>query len=75
MQRFIGTEEYEQRKEKRFPTADVRRIAGNEAFLLRDPKVLELYKVEYAKTSGLYYAGMVPFADILGRIRENFDRL
>lgn len=75
VQRFIGTEEYEQRKEKRFPTADVRQIAENDAFLLRDPKVLELYKVEYAKTSGLYYVGMVPFADILERIRVNFDRL
>lgn len=75
VQRFIGTEEHEMRKEKRFPKADVRHIADNEAFLLSDLKTLELYKSEYAKTAGLYYAGMVPFESILERIRQNFDRL
>lgn len=46
VQGFIGTEDYEKRKEKRFPTADVRHIADNEAFLIRDLKVRELYMTE-----------------------------
>lgn len=72
---FIGTAAYERRKEERFPKADVRRIAENEAFLLSDPAVLKLYTAEYAKTADLYYAGMVPFNSILERIRQHFDRL
>jgi len=72
---FIGTDTYEQRKAERFPTADIRRIAENEAFLLNDPTVFELYKTEYAKTADLYYAGMVPFDSILERIRLHFDSL
>lgn len=72
---FIGTDEYEKRKEKRFSTADVRRIADNEAFLLRDPKVRKLYKTEYDKTAGLYYAGMIPFEIIMERIQQYFDLL
>ncbi len=75
VQDFIGTETYEERKKKRFPKADVLQIAENEAFILGDREVREQYRTEYAKTAGLYYAGMVPFETILKRIQENFDRL
>ncbi|GAB7027999.1 nucleotidyl transferase AbiEii/AbiGii toxin family protein [Geotalea toluenoxydans] len=75
VQEFIGTDEYEQRKIKRFPDADNRDISTNEAFLLTDPAVRALYEVEYAKTRGLYYAGMVELDVILGRLQENMDRL
>jgi Nucleotidyl transferase AbiEii toxin, Type IV TA system len=75
VQKFIGTDTYEERKEKRFPKADVRHIAENDAFILSDREVREQYKGEYAKTAGLYYTGMVPFETILDRIKENFDRL
>jgi len=72
---FIGTEGYEKRKAQRFRKEDVRRIADNEAFAMRDPAVLAQYKAQYARTEGLYYAGMVPFQEILDRIRQYFDRL
>ncbi len=75
VQEFIGTDAYEERKAKRFPTADVRKIAENEAFILSDPDVRAQYTAEYAKTRDLYYAGMVSFDAILGRIQENIDRL
>lgn len=75
VQEFIGTETYQKRKEERFRKEDVRCISENQAFLLQDPTVLQLYTSEYAKTEGLYYAGMVPFDTILKRIRENFGRL
>lgn len=75
VQEFIGTYTYQKRKEERFRKEDVRCISENQAFLLHDPAVYQLYTSEYAKTEGLYYAGMVPFDMILKRIRENFDRL
>lgn len=75
VQSFIGTEEYEERKAKRFPKADVRCISENEAFIMSTPEVRSLYKAEYTKTAGLYYAGMIPFEDILERVRQNVDRL
>ena len=75
MQQFIGTETYQKRKEQRFRKEDVRRISENEAFQFNEPAVLQLYKAEYVKTEGLYYAGLVPFDMILMRIRENLDRL
>jgi len=75
VQAFIGTEAYEKRKAQRFRKEDVRQIADNEAFVMRDPAVLAQYKAQYAKTEGLYYSGMVPFQAILDRIRQYFDRL
>jgi hypothetical protein len=75
VQQFIGTETYEKRKEQRFRKEDVRIISENQAFLLQDQAVFQLYKSEYAKTEGLYYAGMIPFETILKRIQEYLDRL
>lgn len=75
VQQFIGTETYEKRKEQRFRKEDVRIISENQAFLLQNQAVFQLYKSEYAKTEGLYYAGMIPFETILKRIQEHFDRL
>ena len=75
VQQFIGTEAYEKRKEQRFRKEDVRIISENQAFLLQDQAVFQLYKSEYVKTEGLYYAGMIPFETILKRIHEYLDRL
>jgi len=75
VQEFIGTETYHKRKEQRFRKEDVRCISENQAFLFQVPDILQLYKAEYAKTEGLYYAGLIPFDAILKRIRDNFDRL
>jgi hypothetical protein len=75
VQEFIGTQNYEERKEERFRKEDVRRISENPAFLFQDSAVFQLYKKEYAKTEGLYYAEMIPFEAILKRIEENFEWL
>lgn len=75
VQQFIGTETYQKHKEQRFRKEDVRCISENQAFLLQDPAVFQLYTSEYAKTEGLYYAGMIPFDTVLKRIQKNFDRL
>ncbi len=75
VQQFIGTETYVKRKEQRFRKEDVRIISENQAFLIQDQAVFQLYKSEYAKTEGLYYTGIIPFETILKRIQENLDRL
>lgn len=75
VQQFIGTETYGKRKEQRFRKEDVRIISENQAFLFQDQALFQLYKSEYAKTEGLYYAGIIPFEMILKRIQENLDRL
>ena len=61
---FIGTPAYHARKQERFPAADKQHIASNEAFLLSQPEVRALYTAKYKETSGLCYAGQVPFVDL-----------
>lgn len=75
VQEFIGTNKYEERKELRFRREDVRHIAENPAFVFQDQAAFQLYKSEYTKTEGLYYAGMIPFETIIERIQENLHLL
>src|SRR5205814_10666229 len=72
---FVGTDEYNAHKEKRFRGGDERNISKNQAFLLTDPKTREAYKNAYEATSGLYYAGRPSFEDILKIFNEWEDRL
>jgi hypothetical protein len=72
---FIGTPAYHARKQERFPAADNQHIASNEAFVLGQPEVRALYIAKYKETSGLYYAGQVPFDDLLARIALHMGRL
>lgn len=67
---FIGTDAYKQHKDDRFPAADNKDIASNEAFSLSDEAVRKLYASAYASTSALYYNGQPPFDELLARIRE-----
>jgi hypothetical protein len=39
------------------------------------PEVRALYIAKYKETSGLYYAGHVPFDDLLARINQHIDQL
>lgn len=75
VQKFIGTPEYHEYKNKRFRGADNRDIPTNDAFTLRDATVRSLYQTEYQKSADLYYKGQVPFSEILGRIQKNISRL
>jgi hypothetical protein len=72
---FIGTPEYIAHKQARFPKADNQHIAGNEAFLLSDPKVRSLYDTKYRETAALYYKGQIPFGEIIKRIHQHIERL
>lgn len=75
VQAFVGTPAYHARKQERFPAADNQHIASNEAFSLSRPEVRSLYTAKYKETSGLYYAGQVPFEDLLARIAQHIGRL
>ncbi len=72
---FIGTDAYKQHKDDRFPAADNKDIASNEAFSLNDETVRKLYADAYASTSALYYNDQPPFADLLARIKEFASKL
>jgi predicted nucleotidyltransferase component of viral defense system len=75
VQKFIGTPEYHEYKDKRFRGADNRDIAANDAFTLKDKAVRSLYEAEYQKGADLYYKGQVPFSEIMERIQKNISRL
>jgi hypothetical protein len=75
VQAFIGTDDYRAHKEKRFPKADNKNIAENEAFLLNDPKTRKMYDDAYSKMSALYYGEKPTFEQILALIKQWSDRL
>jgi len=75
VQKFVGTKEYHEYKDKRFRGADNRNIASNDAFTLSEPATRSLYEAEYKKGADLYYKGQVPFDEILKRIKENMAKL
>jgi len=76
VQQFIGTKEYLEHKQKRFPGDDLAiPINKNEAFLLTDPEIRDRLQKRYEGTSALYYKGQPPFEMILTRIHEFIDRL
>jgi len=76
VQAFIGTKEYNDHKNIRFPKADLAMpIFQNEAFLLNDHALREQFKKRYVATANLYYKGQPPFAELLARIKENIDKL
>ena len=75
VQAFIGTDEYETHKDRRFRSLDNKNIAKNQAFILGDDQTRKTYAETYEKTSALYYGRKPTFDQILERIREWTDRL
>lgn len=72
---FIGTDAYQQHKEKRFPRADNPIISENEAFLLKDPDTRAQYEKEYQATYALYYKSQPNFESLLATIQQHAERL
>lgn len=76
VQTFIGTEDYLNHKEARFPKVDFEiPIKENEAFLLSDPELKSNFKKRYEATSALYYKGQPDFEHLLERLHGYLDRL
>jgi hypothetical protein len=75
VQAFIGTDKYKAHKENRFPRADNRNIATNQAFILSDSATRKLYDDAYNATSALYFKGKPTFGEILAEIKKVINRL
>jgi len=76
VQEFIGTEEYQEHKKKRFPTKDQELpLSKQEAFLLKDTTTRELFEKEYKKTSALYYQGQILLSEIMDKVSKYLDKL
>ncbi len=75
VQAFIGTEKYHKRKAIRFRAADNQNIAENEAFLIRDPEVRELYRNAFQATQSLYFDEQPAFDVIIEKIQAQLGEL
>jgi Nucleotidyl transferase AbiEii toxin, Type IV TA system len=73
---FIGTEEYQVHKKKRFPTADYEiPIHKNEAFLLSSAEMRNDFKERYKTTAALYYQGQPDFDELIEGIAKHIEKL
>lgn len=73
---FIGTDSYVDYKKKHFPNKDLELpITQNQAFLLDEPEMFELFEKEYLNKSALYYRGQPSFSEIIKRIKDNIANL
>ncbi|MEY4571675.1 MAG: hypothetical protein RLZ10_886 [Bacteroidota bacterium] len=71
VQKFIGTDQYNQHKKNRFPKVDLEiPLELNEAFLLGDSEQREEFKKRYQSRASLYYKGQPDFEDVLARIHS-----
>jgi hypothetical protein len=71
VQGFIGSQQYHEHKQKRFPKIDMDIPASrNQAFLLELPEIRAEYKRRYKATANLYYRGQPPFEALLARIKQ-----
>lgn len=75
VQAFIGTEAYHTHKRNRFRTKDNLIIAQNEAFLLQDRTVRDLYRQSYEATRALYYQGQPDFDEVMSKIQGYINDL
>jgi hypothetical protein len=75
VQNFIGTEEYQAHKKRRFRQHDNLLIAQNEAFLLRDSNIYQTYEQAYKQTSALYYNIQPDFSSVMELIQNYFGKL
>jgi len=73
---FIGTEEYNIHKKKRFPIEDFNiPVFENQAFLLNKHNLRKEFQKRYESTKALYYKGQPTFEELLQRIHQYIDLL
>ena len=76
VRKFIGTEEYFEHKEERFPKVDLHiPIAENEAFLLSNQELKDRFVQRYQATATLYYNGQPDFEEMLAEIGRWVEKL
>jgi len=72
---FIGTQEYHNYKATRFRAKDEINISMNNAFILPDQNIRELYAREFNKKIAIYYGKPPTFFDIIERIKNFMHQL
>lgn len=70
VQDFIGTQDYQAHKIKRFRKEDNLNIQENEAFRLLNPEIRKAYENAYQRSRSLYYKGQPDFDDIMSEIQK-----
>lgn len=75
IQEFIGTKPYLEHKIKRFRQMDEINISKNEAFLLSNSSILDLYTAEFEKKSAIYFGKQPKFNNILQKIKDFLNYL
>lgn len=70
VQKFIGTDAYQEHKKKRFRTGDDPELTRNEAFNLNDPATRARYAKAFNESAALYYGTKPSFEEILNTIRQ-----
>lgn len=75
VQTFIGTQEYQDHKKKRFRQEDNPIIEENEAFLLLNPLMRMEYKKAYQNSHNLYYKGQPDFEEMMHLIQTFIKKL
>ena len=65
---FLGSKQYRDHKNKRFPKADKQILAENQAFFLSNDETYRLFESAYKESASLYYQDQPSFKDIRKRI-------
>lgn len=75
VQKFIGTEEYNNFKLEHFGKSDDVVIAKSDAFKFSDPNDRKIFDQAYTRSEDLYYQGRPGFQEILDRINKDINKL
>ncbi|HYB09055.1 MAG TPA: nucleotidyl transferase AbiEii/AbiGii toxin family protein [Alphaproteobacteria bacterium] len=75
VQAFIGTDDYQSHKAKRFRGGDNPIIAHNQAFIQTDLDTRKAYTLAFAESAALYYGTKPTFDQVLEEIGKWIDRL
>lgn len=73
---FIGTNEYEAHKLRRFNSKELEKpLSENAAFDFSHDALLQLFKGRFLQTRALYYNGQPTFEEIIARIQSHLHRM
>jgi len=75
VQKFIGSKEYFEHKQRRFRSGDNKDITQNEAFIISDSKMQNEFQVAFERSKGLYYKGQPTFVQILESFKSYLSKL
>ena len=75
VQDFIGSKDYFEHKDLRFPNADEKDLTKNEAFIISNTETQKIYQQSFEKTKELYYKGQPNFSDIISAFKEFLPKM